>query len=116
LLLLEEYLFSIADSKTVRSMDKRFWRKKKSKIAQPQTELPGRKEKRDEILQKYTFTACRYIETGIGTQIALLLQKVNVRNMRVAFDWNLKTYAAPHRICWRKPFRCKWITISDSRY
>ena len=48
LLHLEEYLISIADSKTVRSMEKRFWRRKKSNIAQSQPELRKGREGRDD--------------------------------------------------------------------
>jgi RNA polymerase II subunit A small phosphatase-like protein len=48
LLHLEEYLISIADSKTVRSMEKRFWRRKKSNKAEPQPELRKERESRDD--------------------------------------------------------------------
>jgi RNA polymerase II subunit A small phosphatase-like protein len=49
LLLLEEYLISIADSQTVRSMEKRFWRTQRSKIAQTQPPLRRRQENRDDV-------------------------------------------------------------------
>jgi RNA polymerase II subunit A small phosphatase-like protein len=48
LLLLEEYLISIADSKTVRSMEKRFWRTQRSTFAQPQTKSRRRQENQDD--------------------------------------------------------------------